>query len=131
MMPIRKSAGLLVGALLLCLGLSAPGLAADPPAVPAAPAAATQTGALYQLHVGAGLNCASCHKETPPATPVGTATCLSCHGSYEALAKKTISVTPNPHDSHQGQLPCESCHHIHKPSVDFCSQCHQWGFKVP
>ena len=131
MMRIGKSAGLLVGTLLLCLSLSASGWAADPQPAAAAPGAAKQTGALYQLHVSAGLNCASCHKETPPATPVGMATCLSCHGSYKALAKKTINVTPNPHGSHQGDLPCASCHHIHKPSVDYCSQCHQWGFKVP
>jgi fumarate reductase flavoprotein subunit len=148
-MPIRNLAGVVVAmSLLLGLSMSAPAWAADTQASPAspaaplaaggtaasaatAPAAASQVGALYQLHVVAGLNCAACHKETPPATPVSTATCLTCHGSYDALAKKTENVAPNPHASHQGDLPCESCHHIRKASVDFCDQCHQWGFKVP
>jgi hypothetical protein len=26
---------------------------------------------------------------------------------------------------------CESCHRGHKPSVDFCAQCHDFGFTVP
>ncbi len=135
--------------LVLLLGIMTAGsaMAADPAPAPAAtprpPAAAAASpllvppgpfhgGSLYQRHVSAGLTCASCHKESPPSTPVSTATCLSCHGPYKALAARTVNATPNPHDSHQGQLPCESCHHIHMPSVNFCAQCHtQFNFAVP
>ncbi len=154
MSAIRNgSARLLVIAAALLGVLALPAIAADaPPNPPAAvgsvvgPAAATggdataglvppggpHSGALFQVHIGAGLNCASCHKESPPATPVATSQCLSCHVSYEALAQQSGNLgEANPHASHQGELPCESCHRIHQPSVDFCAQCHQWGFKVP
>ena len=26
---------------------------------------------------------------------------------------------------------CESCHHVHKASVNCCASCHQFEFKVP
>jgi hypothetical protein len=28
-------------------------------------------------------------------------------------------------------LECEACHHLHRPSEDYCFQCHVFGFKVP
>ncbi len=138
------------GLLTILVLLAGSALAADPapaatpaPAASPAPGAAAATpaltppgpfhgGSLYRLHTAAGLTCASCHKESPPSTPVQTATCLSCHGSYDALADKTQNDSPNPHDSHQGQLPCESCHHVHMPSVSYCAQCHdQFHLNVP
>ncbi len=145
---VLTTLALLLGIPLLSLALAGPAAAADPAPPPAPAAGATGSapaaplltppgqfhgGALYQRHVAAGLTCASCHKENPPSTPVPTATCLSCHGSYDALADQTENIGPaNPHDSHQGQLPCESCHHIHMPSVSYCAQCHQqFHFQVP
>jgi hypothetical protein len=86
---------------------------------------------LGDRHKAAGIACAGCHKETPPHVPVPTAVCMTCHGTYAAIAAKTANDTPNPHASHKGDLPCESCHHSHKASVDYCAQCHDWGFKVP
>jgi hypothetical protein len=137
---MARFAGLLIATMLL-LGsamLVSAGAADPPPNTTSAPAASpvppggVHSGSLYPLHATAGLNCASCHKESPPTTPVATATCLSCHGGYADLAKKTDDRGPaNPHASHQGELPCDSCHHAHQASVDFCAQCHQWGFKVP
>ncbi len=160
---MRRFAGLLtVLALVLGVAISFRAGAADPPpgppsGPPSAPLAATVAppaaaapaggtaqlvppggfhgGALYQMHASMGLNCASCHKESPPTTPVSTAMCQSCHGTYQELAAKTDGLAgglPNPHASHQGDLPCESCHHIHKASENFCANCHQnFNFTVP
>ena len=87
--------------------------------------------ALVERHKAAGTDCAGCHREEPPRAPVATAVCTDCHGAYAAIAARTAKDEPNPHASHQGDLPCETCHHVHKPSVDFCMQCHDFGFKAP
>jgi hypothetical protein len=101
-----------------------------------APAAENPAGSgevlLLQKHLGKGLACNGCHKENPPATPVKIGQCLSCHGSYDQLADKTDGKgAVNPHGSHQGELSCDSCHNVHKPSVNYCSQCHQFDLRVP
>ena len=115
--------------LFLILGITL--LAAGLPAVSSAQQA-PGNAPLLQKHLGAGLNCAACHKETPPAATVKMEQCFTCHGNYDKLADKTDGKgAHNPHASHNGDLPCESCHHVHKPSVNFCAQCHQFEFKVP
>jgi hypothetical protein len=86
---------------------------------------------LFQKHVDKGMDCTACHQENPAATPVAMEKCLSCHGPYDKLADKTDKTEPNPHGSHQGDLSCDSCHHAHKASDNYCSQCHQFEFKVP
>lgn len=88
-------------------------------------------GFLIDTHLKAGLNCASCHKEAPPAKAPDSSMCMSCHGAYDQIAAKTASDNPNPHQSHQGAVPCETCHHIHQASTSFCDQCHAFGMKVP
>lgn len=93
---------------------------------------ASPGGALLGKHLGFGLNCASCHKENPPSVAVKMEQCFTCHGDYDKLADKTDGKgSHNPHASHNGDLPCESCHHMHMPSVNFCAQCHQFEFNVP
>ncbi len=89
-------------------------------------------GWLIDRHVAAGLTCAACHA-TMPARPVATTTCLGCHGgSYDRLAAMTAADDPNPHQSHQGAVPCAACHHVHVASENFCAQCHrEFAFKVP
>ncbi len=100
-------------------GGASPGWAADRPL-------------LIEKHKAAGLNCGACHAENPPPMAPPMLTCMNCHGKYEVIAEKTRNVTPhNPHESHQGEVECGECHHVHKASVDFCGQCHQFGFKVP
>ena len=56
--------------------------------------------------------------------------CFQCHehGSYEEL-KQLIQymvgdVLGDLHNSHLGEIDCRLCHKMHKPSVDYCSQCH-------
>lgn len=56
--------------------------------------------------------------------------CLACHQSYEALAKKTEKMTPNPHFSHRGQPQCSACHSMHaKPRFE-CNDCHTFAIKM-
>lgn len=87
---------------------------------------------LLQKHIGKGMVCTACHQENPPATAVKTKTCLTCHGPYDKLADKTEGkAAQNPHASHNGELDCDSCHHVHKVSDNYCAQCHQFEFKVP
>ncbi|MEN6466165.1 MAG: cytochrome c3 family protein [Syntrophaceae bacterium] len=93
--------------------------------------AAEQKKFLADRHQAKKIECAGCHKESPPKAAVTGAMCMKCHGTYAKVAKQTDKVTPNPHASHMGELACEECHHGHKPSVDRCAECHEFGFKVP
>jgi fumarate reductase flavoprotein subunit len=87
---------------------------------------------LLQKHLDKGAVCSGCHQENPPAKPVTEDKCLACHGTYEQLAKKTEGKNAaNPHASHNGDISCDSCHHVHKASENYCAQCHQFEFKVP
>ena len=86
---------------------------------------------LAAKHKTAGIECAGCHDEAPPKGKVAQDKCVQCHGDYGKVAEKTKEVTPNPHASHVEDLQCGKCHRMHKPSVDYCAQCHKFGFKVP
>lgn len=93
---------------------------------------AQQKKFMADIHKDRGLDCSACHKETPPAKAVPSEVCKGCHDE-EKLAMKSGDKfgRQNPHDNHLGAIPCESCHHAHKPSVDACAKCHQFGFRVP
>jgi hypothetical protein len=102
-------------------------------AQPATPSAAPGGGHgfLIDPHVAAGVACDGCHTERLP-TPPTVATCLGCHGgSYPSLAAKTAQDQPNPHQSHQGEVPCAACHHVHAASVTFCNRCHSFDMTTP
>jgi len=89
-------------------------------------------GFLIDKHIAANLKCTSCHKTTRSQPPT-TATCLACHGkTYDALAVQSAGSVPNPHQSHEGEVPCAACHHVHTASENPCAQCHPgFAFKVP
>ncbi len=87
-------------------------------------------GFLAGRHTATGMDCAACHKGSPEKKPSMTV-CLECHGPYDKLAAKGEKLEPNPHMSHLGELECDNCHHGHKPSTDYCAQCHAFGLKVP
>jgi hypothetical protein len=87
-------------------------------------------GFLIDKHIGAGLNCASCHSENPPSKKPDSAVCVKCHGNNAQMATKTASDQPNPHASHLGEIPCTSCHHVHQASVLYCSQCHNFDLNT-
>lgn len=79
------------------------------------------------LHLRKRLSCSACHKEIPAeGAEVGKEVCLSCHDSYEAIAKKTqmSGKMDNPHESHQGKLECNRCHSGHSAAKSYCLECH-------
>ena len=86
------------------------------------------------VHLLSGITCVKCHGKAKKQEAVDMKTCVACHGSPDALAAKTADVKPtNPHTSpHYGTtLDCNLCHHQHAKSENYCSQCHQFNFKVP
>jgi len=92
---------------------------------------AAQDLLLADRHKDAGITCEGCHKENPPEKKSPMEVCIECHGNYDRIAGLTQKSLPNPHDSHLGEVDCGYCHHAHKPSENFCSSCHNFGFKVP
>jgi hypothetical protein len=64
--------------------------------------------------------------------------CYACHehGTYEEIVQMTAGLVEtngaNPHASpHYGEMECRLCHKMHEKSVDYCAQCHTWGFEFP
>lgn len=89
------------------------------------------SGHIHQLR---GITCEKCHGKTKQQEELTMDQCIACHGDTEKLAEKTSAVKPaNPHTSpHYGtSLDCNVCHHQHKKSENFCSQCHKFDFAVP
>jgi len=80
----------------------------------AASALAAESPRLADLHMKAGAKCETCHVTKDTAKPVRKAACLACHGSYDALAKQTAAVKPNPHYNHYGDRDCSTCHKGHE-----------------
>lgn len=86
------------------------------------------------MHRLAGVGCADCHGKAAAPQPLEMAQCLSCHGSGAKVAAQTAKVKPrNPHHSphYDNDLDCSVCHYQHEKSVDYCADCHRFGFKVP
>ena len=82
---------------------------------------------LADRHIAAGLKCGSCHGDAEPKQAVATKQCLQCHESFEALAKRTADIKPNPHTNHlvdSGDAECNFCHHGHKANEIGCRSCH-------
>ncbi len=73
------------------------------------------------------------HGATWPKSTDGYVTknqCLKCHVSYDALAKKTENLEPNPHFSHLGAVNCEDCHKADKAKPELmCDSCHKFTIK--
>jgi nitrate/TMAO reductase-like tetraheme cytochrome c subunit len=105
---------------------------------------------LDNIHYQANVECKECHDYPIPAEissgikfvlgnytvdengdlmPVtyGDDICLQCHISKEFVAQQTDFLTRNPHNSHNGMLPCKTCHVSHGAQIDYCSQCHDNG----
>jgi len=60
----------------------------------------------------------------------GVEFCFDCHEAnehtgYEEVIQRTAGLEINPHDSHLGEMDCSTCHKMHKPSEDYCAQCHE------
>ena len=106
-------------------------------------AAALPVGAaglqMSKHHAAVIKDCAVCH--TQDNAVAGNAfvvphdkVCMSCHGSYEALAKKTENLSePNPHRSHHygTGLSCTACHAEHSQPRAYCNECHEFKYTMP
>ena len=86
---------------------------------------------LADKHAKSGVDCAGCHKKVPPEGPPSPTVCYGCHGDISKVAERTQKLPHNPHDSHRPDFDCDACHHLHKPSEDRCTPCHQFGVRVP
>jgi len=53
--------------------------------------------------------------------------CFKCHIDYNHIASSTDYLTRNPHNNHNGQMSCKSCHISHGDQIDYCSTCHDNG----
>jgi len=86
---------------------------------------AEQLALLIDVHQNKGLTCSACHKEVPPKIGASSSLCMDCHGGEARVAMQTDNYDPNPHMSpHSSKLECNGCHHVHKPSVVSCTDCH-------
>jgi hypothetical protein len=88
---------------------------------------------LSHKHFLSGVTCGACHADPKAAEPAPASTCMGCHDP-DKVATASAAVKPtNPHDSpHYGRkADCNLCHHQHEKSENYCSQCHQFDFKVP
>jgi hypothetical protein len=99
---------------------------------------------LVKQHADAKINCHDCHTpkmsqqikegikyitgdfETPlKKREFPRAMCLKCH-DFEKVKAKTDFKESNPHDSHNGDQECYTCHSMHSQSKVTCSQCHSF-----
>lgn len=89
------------------------------------------------LHAKGNVSCRGCHGQKLPTRDdtVENDRCVSCHGSYEALAEKMASPEfpkQNPHKSHLVGLACTKCHAGHSRSRVYCLECHKnYNMKIP
>jgi fumarate reductase flavoprotein subunit len=90
--------------------------------------ASEEPAAGWVKHQKTGLTCQGCHQEVPPAGAVPDARCVACHGGLPERTAKGGKAGVDPHASphlNPGEQPrCDECHHIHKPSVVSCHDCH-------
>ena len=110
---MQKKVHLFVAAAVSCLMLCATAGAADAYAV--------------KNEAHKAMPCATCHQTDTPTTIPDNKTCLTCHGSMDALVKKTDKYALNPHASpHWGDsVPCGTCHKQHSQPIVYCEACHK------
>jgi hypothetical protein len=106
------------------INTSDPAQAQKPDAIPPKSGQASR----IEKHTPRGVECNVCHEATEPTTSPKGEKCATCHSDY---VKKEPKGTPNPHESHIGELSCGKCHKEHRESVLFCNKCHVYKMKVP
>ncbi len=82
-----------------------------------------------------GVYCLGCHTNYMDEFEAAETkdNCIQCHGGYDELAKKPTKTAyeNNPHKSHFPDLKCDACHRGHGEFVDYCAECHTFGYKAP
>jgi nitrate/TMAO reductase-like tetraheme cytochrome c subunit len=106
-----------------------------------------EEGLLANKHADAGVTCHDCHQdsmgkkieegvkyvtgdyETPmEKRDFGTREfCLDCH-DFDEVKSKTDFEQSNPHDSHNGEQECNTCHNMHQESQVMCEECHTFDW---
>lgn len=86
--------------------------------------AAASENPVIDSHAEAQIACEQCHGQNKPFAAPEMESCFECHESYEAIAKRTSKLTPNPHESHKGDVECASCHSSHGRGKLMCNNCH-------
>ncbi|MDI6797582.1 MAG: cytochrome c3 family protein, partial [Desulfatibacillaceae bacterium] len=87
---------------------------------------------LSHTHLLAGISCGDCHEDPDSPMFVEKETCMACHARQDILQATKETKPVNPHDSHYGpDLGCDLCHLVHRPSENFCNQCHEYDFVIP
>lgn len=93
---------------------------------------------LADRHAARSVSCEGCHVMKGNAEikkdAKGHEACVTCHGYYPEMIKRTEKAGEevNPHDQHDGDLPCTQCHKGHKAGVNYCEECHgTFVFEVP
>jgi hypothetical protein len=81
---------------------------------------------LSHMHQLEGISCRGCHEDPASAEAADSTVCKNCHNDTKALYNATSGEELNPHYSpHEGGIPdCNKCHHQHKKSENYCTQCH-------
>jgi len=82
---------------------------------------------IADVHGEAGVACVDCHGVAVPKEPATGEQCLKCHESYKEVAKRTVGLTPNPHENHivtATEPDCTECHQGHKARKTLCVECH-------
>lgn len=124
----------------LAVAASLAALLAAPVSSAFAADAAAPGQSLADRHAARGMKCDACHVSAQggplKAEKSDYGVCAECHGDYQKVAAQTDakykdSGQPNPHNQHDGALPCTECHKGHQPGVNYCGQCHSFVYKVP
>ncbi|MCB2217761.1 cytochrome c3 family protein [Desulfofustis glycolicus] len=88
-----------------------------------------------QIHRENDITCKNCHEIDEPEKRASDQACIDCHsavpGSVKTYADRGMELLVNIHDSHEGQLRCTLCHHIHEPSDLYCNSCHELEIITP
>ncbi len=62
--------------------------------------------------------CLNCHSTSGIGSPKGA--------TFEDAKTATNFEQSNPHDSHNGEQDCNTCHSMHQQSTLMCAQCHEF-----
>lgn len=90
----------------------------------------TMSPGLASKHQKFGVKCESCHGQKNEIGTPEKVQCIQCHNPAD-LKKPSLKEDPHNSPHYPDGLECTVCHVQHEKSVDYCSQCHNFNFKIP